>query len=48
MTVEQFLQSLSYLMWASYWSVGRITIEGIVLLSLIFYKFFKNNKNNKD
>lgn len=21
MTVEQFLQSLSYLMWASYWSV---------------------------
>ena len=35
MTVEQFLQSLSYLMWASYWSV-------------IFYKFFKNNKNNKD
>ena len=35
MTVEQFLQSLSYLMWASYWSV-------------IFYKFFKNNKNNKE
>lgn len=36
MTVEQFLQSLSYLMWASYWTV-------------IFYKFFKDNKkNNKD
>ena len=31
MTVEQFLQSLSYLMWTSYWSV-------------IFYKFFKENK----
>lgn len=33
MTVEQFLQSLSYLMWTSYWSV-------------IFYKFFKNDKKN--
>lgn len=34
MTVEQFLKSLSELMWVSYWSV-------------IFYKFFKSNKNKE-
>lgn len=36
MTVEQFLQSLSYLMWTSYWSV------------IFYKFFFKDNKNNKD
>ena len=37
MTVEQFLQSLSYLMWASYWSVifykffkKKIKIEEVI------------------
>lgn len=39
MTVEEFLQSLSYLMWASYWSV----------IFYKFFKNNKNNKkNNKD
>lgn len=36
MTVEQFLQSLSYLMWASYWAV------------IFYKFFKDNKKNNKD